>query len=426
MIRSDTDPDLCFRHDDAMRSITILSFFVATFTCAQQTRVLFLGNSYTTVNDLPNTFRQLALSLGDTVITATNAPGGYTLEAHAGSAASLDLIASQPWDFLVMQEQSQLGALPSDITNTESSAIQLMEAMEANYECTYPVLYMTWGREDGDDLNCPNFPFMCTYEGMQQALIDNYVALANWNDAHTAPVGAAWRTVRETHPEIQLYEPDGSHPSIAGTYLAACVFYSTFFQESCVDATFNSSLDPATAAILRNIASATVLDDIPLWNLDQPNGTSALLHGFTGDANSITLIHNGQGTHLWTCTNGESFTTATATFTFTTSDTYFVTHIYDDPCGNSDTANFTFNIAVGLEEFDRGPEFQVYSGSPGELTVKHADRGDLLMLFDPQGRLWITHSIDGPIDRICCKPGLHFWRIVDRDQRVRSGSVMVE
>ena len=409
-----------------LRILFIIVLFNAVIASAQQTSVLFLGNSYTTANDLPGTLEQLALSLGDTVTTAVHAPGGFTLDEHTESTGSLDLIASQPWDFVVMQEQSQLGALPSDVTNTESSAIELIDAIETNYECTYPVLYMTWGRENGDDLNCPNFPFMCTYTGMQQGLIDNYVAWANWNDAHTAPVGAAWKAVRETHPEIDLYQADGSHPSIAGTYLAACVFYSTFFQQSCVDATFNSSLDPATASILRTIASNTVLNDITLWNLDQPNGTSALLDGFTGDANSITLIHNGQGTHLWTCTNGESFNTATVTFTFNTSDTYFVTHIYDDPCGNSDTANFTFNIAVGLEEHASSDRWKVFSGSPGELTVKHADRGDLLMLFDPQGRLLITHAIDGPTDRIGCRPGLHFWRVVDRDGNVRSGSVMVE
>ncbi len=348
-----------------------------------------------------------------------------TLQQHANSQTSLDLIASQAWDFVVMQEQSQLGALPADITTTEISAIQLIAAIEANYECTYPVLYMTWGRENGDDLNCPNFPFMCTYTGMQQALINNYVALGNWNDAHTAPIGAAWRTVRETHPEIQLYQPDGSHPSIAGTYLAACVFYSTFFQESCVDATFNSSLDQTTAAILRNIASSTVLNDIPLWNLDLPNGTSAALHGFSMGLDWITLIHNGQGTHLWTCSNGQTFMTDTVTFTFETSDVYTVIHQYDDPCGNSDTMTFTFNVAVGVEEHASADRWKVFSGSPGELHIQDAKPGDDLMLFDPQGRLLLRRRIGSTIDRIECGSGLKFWRIAGMDGNLGSGSVMV-
>ncbi|MBK9629341.1 MAG: hypothetical protein IPO56_17065 [Flavobacteriales bacterium] len=173
-------------------------------------------------------------------------------------------------------------------------------------------------------------------------LRNNYVALANWNDAYTAPVGVAWKQVRDTHPLINLYAADGSHPSVEGTYLAACVFYCTIFQESCVDAAFNSSLPPDTAAILRSIASATVLDEPETWNLDVPNGTDAFLDGFSSGPDYITLIHDGQGTHLWTCSNGESFTTATVTFTFTTSDTYSVTHTYNDPSGHTAPANLTF------------------------------------------------------------------------------------
>ncbi|MCB0764530.1 MAG: hypothetical protein KDB84_07480, partial [Flavobacteriales bacterium] len=92
----------------------------------------------------------------------------------------------------------------------------LLEDMEDNFECTIPVLYMTWGRENGDAQNCGAYPFMCTYDGMQQALRDNYVYLANWYDAYTAPVGAAWKQVRDTQPLIDLYDADGSHPSVAG------------------------------------------------------------------------------------------------------------------------------------------------------------------------------------------------------------------
>lgn len=87
-------------------------------------------------------------------------------------------------------------------------------------------------------------PFMCTYDGMQQGLRTNYIALAEWNDSYTAPVGAAWKAVRDAHPTISLYDADGSHPSPAGTYLAACVFYCTLYQESCAGATFNGSSMP--------------------------------------------------------------------------------------------------------------------------------------------------------------------------------------
>jgi len=407
-----------------MRKLCVL-FFASALHVHAQTSVLFIGNSYTYVNDLPNTMRQLALSLGEEVTVASSAPGGYTFLQHASYGPTLTAITSQQWDFVVMQEQSQLGALPVEATSTESGALQLLADIEENYECTYPVFYMTWGRQNGDPGNCASFPFMCTYDGMQQGLRNTYLYLANMNDAHVSPVGVAWKTVRDTYPSINLYDPDGSHPSVEGTYLTACVFYCTLFQESCMDGTFNSSLPAETAAILRNIASATVLDEPATWNLDVPNGTDALLDDYTLGSDFITLVHNGQGTHLWTCSNGQSFTTGTVTFTFATSGVYTVAHVYDDPCGNSDTRNFTFDMAVGSEERKAGPHYQVFAGSPGMVEVVGAEKGGTFCLFDAQGRMLVSEQISSSKAQVACPSGLLFWTITHGNGTLMKGKVPV-
>ena len=407
-----------------MRRLASFLFVLPFGLCAQQTSVLFIGNSYTYVNDLPNTMRLLALSLGDTVMVSSSAPGGYTLFQHSTYAPTITALESQDWDFVVMQEQSQLGALPTDVTTTELGATQLVARIEENHECTYPVFYMTWGRQNGDAQNCASFPFMCTYDGMQQGLRDNYVALAEGNDGYTAPVGAAWKQVRDTHPLINLYDPDGSHPSAAGTYLAACVFYCTLFQESCVASPYAASLQPDTAAILRDIASAVVLGEPLIWNLDVPNGTSALLDGATVGPDWITLVHNGQGTHLWTCTNGQSFTTATVTFTFPTSDTYYVTHTYNDPCGNSDTVTLTFNIVVGVEELGNARVVSVRSLQPSVIEVVGVS-GELT-LTDLQGRAVLTRRLNADRTLVECQPGLYLYRIVEPSGTMWTGKVLVD
>ncbi len=407
-----------------MRMASLL-LLVCSLHVQAQTSVLFIGNSYIYVNDLPNTLRQVALSLGDEVTVASSAPGGYTLLQHASYEPTQTAITSQQWDFVVMQEQSQLGALPVDATSTEYGALQLLADIEANYECTYPVFYMTWGRENGDALNCPNYPFMCTYDGMQQGLRTTYLYLATMNDAHVSPVGIAWKNVRDTQPQINLYDADGSHPSVEGTYLAACVFYCTLFQESCVDATFTSGLPAETAAILRGIASATVLDEIETWNLDVPNGTDALLDGYDLGDDYVTLIHNGAGEHIWTCTNGQTFTTATVTFTFETSGAYVVTHTYNDPCGNTDTRTFTFDMVVGLDEFGARPQYNVMSNSPGLVEVRGAGGGGTLTLFDAQGRMLVNEWIGGSNVQIACPAGLVFWRVADGTGTMVSGKVVV-
>ena len=77
------------------------------------TSVLFLGNSYTFVNDLPGTFAALAASGGHSVGTRTLAQGGETLAQHAASAADAAAITSGHWDYVVLQEQSEIPACPA-------------------------------------------------------------------------------------------------------------------------------------------------------------------------------------------------------------------------------------------------------------------------------------------------------------------------
>ncbi|HRH38064.1 MAG TPA: hypothetical protein PK760_06950 [Flavobacteriales bacterium] len=411
-----------------MRKLLVPFLAFAFAAQAQQTSVLFIGNSYTYVNDLPNTFRQLALSMGETVTVGMSAPGGYTLMDHTVLPATMDAIASQAWTYVVMQEQSQLGALPTDVTDTESGAIQLVSAIEESDECTYPVFYMTWGRQNGDDLNCANFPYMCTYNGMQQGLRDNYVALAEYNDGYTAPVGVAWKVVRDTQPGINLYQSDGSHPSVEGTYLAACVFYCTLFQESCAGASFNSSLPQSTANILQGIASAVVLDSLTTWNLDVANGTDAYITGTSSNGpNDVTFYHPGAGTHLWTCSNGQSSTEANPTFTFSASGTYTFTHTYNDPCGNTDTATWTVDVTiVGVGENVAMEPCKVWSPASSTLEVSRGTGKEMLTLTDLQGRVVLSHRLLADRTRLECPRGLYLYRITTNSGTMQSGKVLVE
>ena len=392
---------------------------------AQQTSVLFIGNSYTYVNDLPNTVRLLALSLGDTVNVASSTPGGYTYEGHTTLPATLDAIASQTWDFVALQEQSQLGALPFDVTTTEASATQLVDLIRANDECTMPVFYMTWGRQNGDAGNCASFPFMCTYDGMQQGLTENYTALAEGSDAYTAPVGAAWKQVRDTHPLINLYQADASHPSAEGTYLAACVFYCTLFQQSCVPSIYAASVQPDTAAILRAIADEVVLNDLTAWNLDVLPPVDATITGSSSNAwNEVTYYHGGASTHLWTCTNGQEFTTPDASFTFSVAGVYTITHAYTNPCGESDTVTWTVEVySVGVGEGLTRRSIQVLARA-GSVEVRGAE-GLQLILHDAMGRTVLDERMNSTLEMRPCGNGPYFWSAGSRGTEWYCGKVLV-
>lgn len=72
-----------------------------------------------------------------------------------------------------------------------------------------------------------------------------------------ALAGEAWRLSRATHPEIQLYQADGHHPSVAGTYLTACVFYLTLFHHDIMGAT-PLTLRASEAKMLQQVAEKTI------------------------------------------------------------------------------------------------------------------------------------------------------------------------
>jgi len=69
-------------------------------------RVLFIGNSYTAVNNLPNTLLNLALSMGDTILVDNNTPGGFTFNQHSTNATTLAKIQSGNWDFVIHTQKN--------------------------------------------------------------------------------------------------------------------------------------------------------------------------------------------------------------------------------------------------------------------------------------------------------------------------------
>src|SRR5512134_2367661 len=82
-------------------------------SCSQDpecTRVLFIGNSYTFVNDLPGMFAGLAKAGGHRVETEVEADGGWMLSDHVQSGSTRNTIKSSNWNFVVLQEQSQVPA----------------------------------------------------------------------------------------------------------------------------------------------------------------------------------------------------------------------------------------------------------------------------------------------------------------------------
>src|SRR5690554_4729638 len=194
---------------------TIVLLFIGTNLIANDTLdVLFIGNSYTHQNDLPGIIKSLANSAGDDINYQSHTPGGYTLKQHSEDSLTLDYIQNFLWDFVVLQEQSQLPSFP-DLQVEEDVypyAKTLDSLIHETRFCVRTIFYMTWGRENGDSDNCAFFPPLCTYEGMDSLLQLRYLTMAESNEALVAPVAKVWRKIRSDYPNMNLYDNDGSHP----------------------------------------------------------------------------------------------------------------------------------------------------------------------------------------------------------------------
>ncbi len=331
--------------------ILALILFTNLNLYCQNFKVLFIGNSYTYVNNLPQAIADIANAMGDTFSFDSNTPGGYTLNLHTSNATTLSKINAQPWDFVVLQEQSQLPSFdPIQVSvDVYPYARELDSLILVNDSCTETFFYMTWGRQNGDMSNCGTYPPVCTYNGMQQRLRDSYLQMSIGNNASVSPVGVAWKLFRDAFPGINLYQPDESHPSIYGTYLAACVFYTSFYHKSSVGCSF---ITPGISALeglaIQTIASSTVLDSISTWQGNGDVPIPSYTYSALGNMIQFNNSSSNSASYSWDFGDGNSSNFENPQNTYSVDGQYFVTLTASTNCLSYSFTDTIFVNASGV------------------------------------------------------------------------------
>ena len=200
-----------------IRPVVALALFALTAGCLGQTpttprlpdgktRILFIGNSLTYVNDLPGMVVAIGQLAGDnSLAAATIAFPDFALEDHWNEGSAGRALAQSRWEFVVMQQGPS--SLPENQENLATWAGRFAPAIrQAGAE---PVLYMVWpsAARAGD------FPGVLTAYRHAAAVVGGQFA----------PAGDAWLAAWAEAPATALYGGDGFHPSVLGTYLAALV-----------------------------------------------------------------------------------------------------------------------------------------------------------------------------------------------------------
>lgn len=312
-----------------MNFIQYILFFLCFFTSetnAQSTfKVLFLGNSYTGVNNLPQLVHDVALSAGDTLIFDSNTPGGYRLVDHAVDATSQSKIMTGGWDYVAIQGQSQEPVTSTYQFNAGGTA--LCNQIKQYNSCAVVIPYMTWGRKNGDINNCPFYPVMCTYQGMDTTLRNEYIKLTKIVNGEVSPVSIVWNYIRQNFPAIDLYQSDESHPSAAGSYAAACCFYTTIFKKDPTLISYDYVLSSADAAIIRDAVKTQVFDNLFLYDLKTPPFSDFTYQTIPG-LNTVNFYLYNQGiiqNYYWDFGDGDTASTNNPTHSYLADGIYNVT-----------------------------------------------------------------------------------------------------
>jgi len=183
--------------------------------------VFFIGNSYTDYN---GGLDALLTKLDPSISTERITEGGYRLQDHWNAGFALDRIRKKKWTYVVLQEQSQLPvSVPAaymEFAGKFSAAIHASGA-EA-------ILLMTWERPD-------SISYGITTEKMANQINEAGRAFK----AKVAPAGLAFERSLKQRPDLSLNSADG-HPTIHGSYLAACVLYKVITGKSPLQLSYSS------------------------------------------------------------------------------------------------------------------------------------------------------------------------------------------
>lgn len=361
--------------------ITILLIVWGAFVCtAKKLKVLFIGNSYTYVNNMPQIVADIATAMGDTLVWDMEAPGGFNLGAHYQyNPPTLNKIKAGGWDYVVMQEQSQTPAYPDNQVNNGMFpfARKLDSLIRLYNSCAETIFYMTWGRKNGDTYNCAPYtinygwPHFCTYQSMDSVIRLRYRMMADSNKGVVAAAGAVWRYIRVHYPYINLYDADESHPSYAGSYAAACTFYTTMFRKDPTTITYNGSLNSIHAVSIRTAVEKVVQDSLLYWHIGQYNVAAGFTKSVSGMSVSFSNTSANGHSYTWHFGDGQQSTQSNPVHTYSGPGAYTVTLVATDTNKNcSDTAYSNINIfPAGVTEIQSGHVFAITPNPAHDMLI---------------------------------------------------------
>ncbi len=212
--------------------LTIVVFCITssvTVPKSKKLKILFIGNSYTYTHEMPCIFEKIAKLKGKDVYVDSNTKGGCSLKEHCERDDMYEALRSEKWDLVVIQGYSREFIVSDKKIDIDSKPYidKIIKAAKASNEKVKFAFYMTWAYKNGYHENESSN----TSKKMIDRIAHGYEYLSKGYNIPVVPVGLVWQQMEDKN-ELNLYQRDRAHPSIYGSYAAACTFYASIFNES--------------------------------------------------------------------------------------------------------------------------------------------------------------------------------------------------
>jgi hypothetical protein len=319
--------------------------------------VLFIGNSYTSANNLPQLVQNLSTSAGKTLNIDSNMPGGFPLSSHLNDATTFSKISQGNWDYVILQEQSQIPTIDYYRYNDMYPAMTDLKSVIEQYNpCAKIITYMTWGRRFGGQQCDPSgtycSPVFANFNHMQDSLTSAYLEISEQLNIQCAPVGVTWQNILND-TTLVLHSGDNSHPNIDGSYVAALTIFSSIWKQGTSGLTYTAGLSNQLAQYYQSKSDNTIFNSTTDWNLNINSPVADFSESVSG--NTVTFTDQSSSIHspltyFWDFGDGNTSNSSNPLHTYVANGNYPVTLIVSS-CIFSDTITKAIQVGTAsLEE----------------------------------------------------------------------------
>jgi PKD repeat protein len=391
--------------------------------------VLFIGNSYTSFNNLPLLVQNLSTSAGKTLNIDSNVPGGYLISSHLNDETTLSKISQGNWDYVILQEQSQIPTIDYYRYNDMYPAMTDLKSVIEQYNpCAKIITYMTWGRRFGGQQCDPSgtycSPVFANFNHMQDSLTSAYLEISEQLNIQCAPVGVTWQNILND-TTLVLHSGDNSHPNIDGSYVAALTIFSSIWKQSSFGLTYTAGLSSQLAQYYQTKSANTIFNSTNDWNLLINNPSANFSESISGNTTTFTNSSSSVNSTLnysWDFGDGNTSSIQNPSHTYATNGTYTVTLIASN-CIFSDTITNTIQIGTNSMEENTNTNFEFYPNPTTHQIAINVEKqllGSVYTIYDYTGKSILSGKIlseQSVIDLVDLSKGIYLLSIGENLER---------